>query len=126
MSNDSPMERQALLPGVSAEPCPPAVVFDSRTAVRRARIRAAIIDGAQLVLVGAVDWLFLHFPHTHVPFVDRAHSLSILAGVNVLIVAYVALARTVPRWRAKRVAVTWTPAERARFAETERRLNARR
>lgn len=118
MSNDSPMERQALLPGVSAEPCPPAVVFDSRAAVRRARIRAAIIDGAQLVLVGAVDWLFLHFPHTHIPFVDRPHSLALLAGLNVLIVAHVALARTVPRWRAKRVAGTWTPEERARFAQT--------
>ena len=127
MSNDSPMERQILLPGVSAEPCPPAVVFDSRAAVRRARIRAAIIDGSQLVLVGAVDWLFLHFPHTHVPFVDRSHSRAILAGLNLLIVAYVALARTLPRWRARRVAGTWTPAERARFEEqVQRRISAKK
>lgn len=117
------MERQPLLPGVSAEPCPPAVVFDSRRAVRRARIRAAVIDGAQLALVGGVDWLFLHFRHTHVPLLDRAHSLAILAAVNVLLVAYIVLARTFPRWRAKRVAHTWTPAERARFAQA---LNARR
>jgi hypothetical protein len=117
------MERQPLLPGVTAEPCPPVVVFDSRAAVRRARIRAAIIDGGQLALVWGVDWLFLHFPHTHVPYVDRGHSLVILAGLNVLIAAYVALARLLPRWRAKRVAGTWTPAERARFTEA---LNPRR
>jgi len=117
------MERQELLPGVSAEPYPPAVVFDSRAAVRRARIRAAVIDGAQIALVGGVDWLFLHFPHTHVPFVGRSHSLAILAGLNVLLVAYLALARMLPRWRAKRVAGTWTPAERARFTQT---LHARR
>lgn len=123
MSNGTPMEPQSLLPGVTAEPCPPAVVFDSRAAVRRARIRAALVDGAQVALVGGVDWLFLHFPHTHIPFVARPHSLAIVAGLNVLIVAYVVLSRTVPRWRAKRVAGTWTPAERARFTQA---LNARR
>lgn len=123
MSNESPMDRQPLLPGVSPEPCPPVVVIDSRAAVRRAKIRAAVIDGIQVALVGGVDWLVLYFPHTHVPFFDRGHSLAILAGVNVVIIAYLALARTLPRWRAKRVAVTWNAAERERF---ESALNARR
>jgi hypothetical protein len=116
-------DREALLPGVSAAGFPPRVVFDSHAAMRRARLRAALVDSAQLALVAGVDWLFLHFPHTHVPFFDRAHSLQILTLLNVLMVAYLALARTLPRWRAKRVAVTWNAAERSRF---ETVINARR
>jgi len=122
MSDHSPREHEALLPGVSPEACPPAVVFDSREAIRRARIRAAVIDGVQVALLAGVDWLFLHFPHTHVPFMDRGHSLAILAGMNVLLLACLALARRLPRWRARRVSGTWTAAERSRFDT----LNARR
>lgn len=107
--------RPQLLPGVSAAGLPPQVVCQSECVIRRARIRAAIRDGADLVLLLIVDTLFLRWPQAHVPMLDRHHSVAVLLSLNVLLFTYVWLSRQVPQWRARRVASTWCGSERARF-----------
>jgi len=107
--------KRPLLPGVSAAANPPAVIVQSRKVIRRARIRAILRDIFDVLLLVGVDWFFIRWPRAHVPFVDRHESVLVLLGVNVALLSYVCLARAVPRWRARRVASTWSFTERARF-----------
>ena len=48
-------------------------------------------------------------------YADRRESLLLLLLANLALVAYVWLSRSIPRWRARRLASTWSPAERSRF-----------
>lgn len=107
--------RPQLLPGVSAARLPPSVVFRSDRVIRRARVRASVRDGADLLLLLVVDAFILRWPQAHVPLLDRHDSVAVLLSLNVLLIAYVWLSRQVPQWRARRVASTWCGVERARF-----------
>lgn len=113
--------RRELLPGVSHAESPPHVVFQSRAVVVRARRRALLRDVLDLVLLIAVDVLFVRFPNTHVPLLGRHNSLTILLSLNAALLAYVWFARALPRWRARRVASTWNANERGWFAEARLR-----
>lgn len=108
------MAKSPLLPGVTAAATPPAVVVDAHAAIRRARRRAIARDVFDVAILLFVDWLFLRYPHTHIPLLDRAHTLGLLLVVHALFVTHAAAARALPRWRARRVAATWCPAERMR------------
>ena len=108
--------RRELLPGVSHAESPPNVVFQSRLVVARARRRALLRDVLDLVLLFAVDLLFVRFPQTHVPLLARRDSLSVLIGLNAALLVYVWFARALPRWRARRVASTWNADERGWFS----------
>src|SRR5712691_6486014 len=107
--------KRPLLPGVSAAANPPAVIVQSRKVIRRARIRAILRDIFDVLLLDGVDWSFIRWPRAHVPLLDRHESVLILLGLNVALLSYVFLWRAVPRWRARRVASTWSFTERARF-----------
>lgn len=109
------MARRDLLPGIAPAVPRPAVHVDSRRAVARARRRAAFRDLAQVLLVVGVDWMFMHWPYTHVPSMDRPHSLMIVALLNAAVVTHLIVSRTFPRWSARRIAATWCLTERARF-----------
>ena len=109
------LARPQLLPGVESAGAPPRIVFRSESVIKRARIRAAIRDSADLLLLLVVDALFIHWPLAHVPLLGRQDSVAVLLGLNVLIIAYVWLSRRVPQWRARRVSSTWCGVERARF-----------
>jgi hypothetical protein len=113
--------KRPLLPGVSAAANPPAVIVQSRKVIRRARIRAILRDIFDVLLLVGVDWFFIRWPRAHVPFLDRHESVLVLLGVNAALLSYVFLARAVPRWRARRVASTWSFTERARFFTPPRR-----
>ena len=124
--------RRTLLPGVSDAGAPPPVVIDSRAVVARARRRAIVRDVIDLLLLICVDGLFLRWNHAHVPFLNRHDSLLVLLALNTMLVAYVWLARALPRWTARRgcgapgpsgcrVASTWCLAERTRFFRTSAR-----
>lgn len=89
--------------------------------MRKARRRALWRDAVQLALLIGVDALFIRWPESRLPFADRAHSLTLLAGMNAVIAAHVWLARTLPRWRARLVAATWSRSEREKFQQ--RRLS---
>ena len=109
------MPTRTLLPGVTDDSCPPLVVCDARGAWRKARRRALLRDGTQIVLLVAVDWLFAHWPESRLPFADRGLSLTMLRGVNAGIAAHLWLSRALPRWRARLVATTWSRSEREKF-----------
>ena len=107
--------RPHLLPGVSIAGEPPQVVFESRRVVRRARLRAALRDAADLLLLVGVDAFFVRWPRAHVPLLDRHDTVSVLLVVNALLIAYLWLSRRVPQWYARRVSSTWCVAERNRI-----------
>lgn len=109
------MAKDQLLPGVSTMSCPPRVVCDAHAAIRRARRRVWVRDGVQLALLVAVDWLFVHWPESRMPFADRNASLVLLRGANLLIFAHLWLTRALPKWSARRIAMTWCRSEREKF-----------
>lgn len=109
------MPKPELLPGVTSEHCPPAVVCDAHAAIRKARRRALVRDVVLIALVASVDYLFFHWPESHIPFLDRGSSLTMLRWVNVLLVADLWLVRALPKWWARRISETWCRAERERF-----------
>jgi hypothetical protein len=107
--------RKDLLPGVRETEVPPVAIFDPRRTLKKARRRAAFRDAFDLILLFGVDWFFVAWPRTHIPFFSRHDSLTILIGVNLLFIVYVVAARKIPEWRARRIASTWAPAERQKF-----------
>ena len=109
------MPTRELLPGVITDSCPPAVVCDARAAMRKAKRRARLRDATQVTLLIAVDWLFVYWPESRLPFANREVSLMMLKGVNAGIVAHLWLVRALPRFTARRVASTWSRSERAKF-----------
>jgi len=115
------MQKRTLLPGVASNHIPPSVVFQSRKVITRARRRAAFRDVADLLLLAFVDALFMQWPGAHVPTFDREQSLLLLAAINLAMIGVIWLTRVFPRWRARRVAATWCPAERRRLVNSLQR-----
>jgi hypothetical protein len=109
------MPKHELLPGVSQDGCPPRVACDARAAKRRAKRLAMMRDVLQVTLILAVDYLFVHWPDSRIPFFDRERSLTFLRGVNLAIGAHLWLVRALPKWWARRIAETWSRGERERF-----------
>ncbi|HEX7150490.1 MAG TPA: hypothetical protein VF618_03305 [Thermoanaerobaculia bacterium] len=112
------------LPGVEPASPAPSVVCNARKPVSRARRLAAVRDIVNLGLIAGLDWLFLRWPATHFPTLDRYDSMVLLVSVNALMVVYIWLSRVLPRWTAKRIASTWSSAERSRFLAEQRRQHA--
>jgi hypothetical protein len=112
------MPKLDLLPGVVADSCGPKVICDSRPVVRRARRLAFFRDLSQLLIVAAVDGLFVRWPLSHVPLIDRHDSLLLVAAFNALVAFHLIISRKLPQWSARRIASTWCAAERNRFATT--------
>lgn len=109
------MPKPELLPGVTSFASPPSVVCDAHAAIRGARRRAWVRDALQISLLVVVDWLFVYWPDSRMPFLERETSLSLLRGMNVAILGHVWLVRALPRWTAKRIASTWCRSEREKF-----------
>ena len=110
------MPKDELLPGVTTPALPPVVVCDAKAAIRSARRRALARDMAQVTVLIAVDYLFVRWPESRVPGLDRQHSLTVLTATNAFIAAHLWCSRyLVPRFTAWRVANTWSRAERQRF-----------
>ena len=111
---------RTLLPGVEEAGVPPPVVFASNPIVQQARRRKVMHDIFDVILLVLVDAFFLSWPRARVPFLDRRESLLLLLLANLALVAYVWLSRSIPRWRAGRLASTWSPAERSRFGRARK------
>ena len=118
------MAKRDLLPGVADDTCPPAVVFNSRRAIRRARLFAALRDVGQLSLLTGLDYYFLTRPTIHLPWADRDSTAVILAAFHAAVITQMFLSRVVPQWSAKRIARTWCLSERTRFFAAWRREQA--
>jgi hypothetical protein len=109
------MPKPELLPGVTTDGCPPRVACDAHAAIRRAKRTAVVRDVLQISLLLAVDYLFVHWPDSRMPFLNRPQSLAFLRGVNLVLVAHFWLVRALPKWWARRIAGTWSRRERERF-----------
>lgn len=103
-----------LLPGVKREAANRRVVCQSRRIITRAKLRASIRDGAQLLFLAGVDWYFARWEFARLPLLDRSTSLLLLLVVNSLALTYVILARLLPHLKARRIAKTWSEQERKR------------
>ena len=105
-----------LLPGARGADAP-AIRCASRHIVERARQLAVLRDIGQGLLLVGIDVLSLHFQGMHVPFTTRTQSLELLAIFNLAAAAHLFLSRAWPRWRARRIAASWSAVERrkARF-----------
>jgi hypothetical protein len=114
------MPKDPLLPGVSAEVPPPVIIFESHPVIRRARRRALARDVFDLLLLVAVDVLFIRWPQAQIPLLNRFQSLQLLVAVNVLLLGYLWVSRVFPRWRARRVSATWDTTERERLTASLR------
>ena len=112
------MNKRTLLPGVAPSGAPPEVVFESRRVVTSARRRAVVRDVFDLLLLAGVDWLFMRWPHAHVPALDRDQTALIVAAANALVITFIWTSRALPRWRARRVASTWSASEKNRFVRS--------
>jgi len=108
--------RRKLLPGVSNVEMPPAISCESRRVIASARRRAALRDSFDLLILAAVDGLFLRWPHAHIPTMGRDQTALVVAAINAIVITYMWTARAFPRWRARRVASTWSTSEQSRFA----------
>ena len=84
-----------------------------------AKLRASLRDGAQLLLLGTVDWLFAHWHIARLPFLDRTDSLRLLLVVNSLALTWVILARLMPKLTARRIARTWSNEEQQRVFRSQ-------
>jgi hypothetical protein len=106
--------RENLLPGVIDHVSPPEAIADAHRAITGARRRATWRDVIDLMLLFAVDYGFAHWPHAHVPMMDRHASLTLLVALNGALLFYFWASRKFPSWRAKRIASTWSQSERQR------------
>jgi hypothetical protein len=113
--SEGAMPTRELLPGVTVDSVPPAVVCDAHAALRKARRRAYVRDAITLSLLIAADALFIHWPESRLPFADRGQSLTLLWAMNALLLADLWLTRAIPRWWARRIASTWCRSEREKF-----------
>lgn len=104
--------QRSLLPGVTTTGSARDVLVESRRVIASARRRAVFRDVFDLFLLGCVDALFLRWPYAHLPLLDRSVTMLVLASANVLMLIWMWSARSLPRWRARRVAATWNRSER--------------
>jgi len=72
-------------------------------------------DVFDLLLLAGVDALFIRWSHAHIPMLDRAATMLVLAIANIALISYLWTVRALPRWRARKLASTWSAAERSKF-----------
>jgi hypothetical protein len=114
------MSDSDLIPGVEG---PRATHVDARQLAAehaRARRRAAVEDLLDCAMLIVVNLIFLLWSEARVPFLSRDTTLLLLLAANLLTVAGYVRARILPLWKARRIAATWSPAERARFSTRTR------
>ena len=104
-----------LLPGVVP---PSRAAFDAaevRKTVEQARQRAAIEDLLDFVVLIVINLTFLLWPNAHIPMLGRDGTTFVLLLANFAAVWSYTKTRIVPRIQARRIAGSWSAAERARF-----------
>lgn len=103
------------IPGAGGpETAPPAVNINAGKIVRSARVRADLSDLLDLSILLGINLMFKGWETAHIPFLTRETSMAILLSANALYVLDWLVTRYLPQWRARRVASTWSPNERAR------------
>jgi hypothetical protein len=115
-----------LLPGTRGpELTPPRGRWRGVDEVKLARRRADLRDLADVVVFLAVDVLYVAWPSTRIPFLTRDDTSLVLVAAHILLAAGLTASRMLPRWRAQRIASTWSERERRRFVSAETKRHGR-
>lgn len=83
---------------------------------QRARRRESIEELLDCAVLIVVNLVFLLWSEAKVPFLDRDTTLVLLLLANLFTIGSYVRTRVLPRWQARRIAATWSAAERERFA----------
>ena len=105
-----------LIPGVDG---PPHAAVNARQLEmdrQRARRRESIEDLLDCAVLIVVNLVFLLWSEAKVPFLDRDTTMVLLMLANLFTIGSYVRTRILPRWKARRIAATWSAAERERFA----------
>lgn len=109
-------KQKDLLPGAAGpRASAPVPRTNAQHQVQKVRRAASIRDTIDSVLLIAVDVFFFLWPEAHIPFLSRASSVLVLILANVLLVGFWVVTRSIPRWRARRIAKSWDSEERSKF-----------
>ena len=108
------------LPGVTPperdlDPGEPSRHANAGAEVLSARRAATFRDVFDSAILFALDLVVVTWPEARIPLMSRRDSIGALILFHVLFLGYCLLSRKLPRWRARRIAATWSPAERSRF-----------
>lgn len=110
-------DQEELLPGVEGPAPPRASAGDFGRDVSLARRHAAFEEILDLAVLIVVNLVFLLWERSQLPFLGRDLTLVILVCANAFAVAGYLRTRIAPRFRARRMAATWSADERARFRQ---------
>jgi hypothetical protein len=109
------LKNDRLLPGVSQTAVPPSVSMRNlAVTVEQARYDRFVRDAVDVLLLLLVDTLFLAWPTSHIPFLSRELSGAILVAAHVGLIAHFVVTRSLPRYRAQRIAQTWSATEQSK------------
>ncbi|HSN68005.1 MAG TPA: hypothetical protein VLV48_02090 [Thermoanaerobaculia bacterium] len=109
------MTESNLIPGVKG-PRRSAVNARQLEAERqRARRRESVEELLDCAVLIVVNLVFLLWSEAKVPFLDRDTTMVLLLLANLFAIVSYFRSRVFPRWKARRIAATWSAAERERF-----------
>lgn len=102
-----------LLPGAAGpDAVAPRPVFKPAPVVQTARRTRMWRDAVDLLFLGVLDTFFFLWPVTHIPTMSRGTSAVVLIVVHALVFTHIITSRIFPRWRARKIASTWSEAEK--------------
>ena len=107
------MKNDALLPGVQPRHgATRSTTFDGRNSVRKARFREDLRDLIDLLILGAVDSMFLAWDAAHIPGFTREATLTLMLFITGGVALFLILRRLLPLLHARRIIGTWSESER--------------
>lgn len=102
-----------LLPGAGGpDVVAPRPVYDPAPVIRTARRSRTVRDAIDLLFLAVLDTFFFLWPATHIPMMSRRASAVLLIIVHALVLTHIVTSRIFPKWRARKIASTWSEAER--------------
>jgi len=106
-----------LLPGAGGpELLAPRPVFKPAPVVQTARRTRLFRDAIDLLFLVLLDTFFFLWPAAHIPTMSRGASAVVLIVVHALVLTHIVTSRIFPRWRARKIASTWSEVERRKKA----------
>lgn len=102
-----------LLPGAAGpDLVAPRPVFKPAPIVQTARRTRMFRDAVDILFLVVLDAFFFLWPATHIPTMSRRASALVLILVHALVVTHIITSRIFPKWRARKIASTWSEAEK--------------
>lgn len=104
-----------LLPGAAGpDVVAPRAVFKPAPVVQNARRTRFFRDAIDLLFLAVLDLFFFLWPAAHIPAMSRGASAVVLIIVHALVFTHIITSRIFPKWRARKIASTWSEAERSK------------